>query len=346
MAMVAGPAKTRKLTASIGFHSCKVSETGWILDSWSQLYHPGLVQVFQPGARRWFVHQEMDPLAGWARPTHRLFQVEAEDGTPLHGHVMFPAKVDNIRKAPVLLYVYGGPHSQLVQHRWLGGANLWLYHMASRGYVVVRLDGRGTSGRGIDFAQAIHRGVGEIEVIDQLAALEHIRQNYPFADVDRVGVHGWSYGGYMTLRLMLMAPEQFHVGIAGAPVTDWSQYETGYTERYMDTPQENPEGYASSSVLPYVGNLQGRLMVVHGTDDKTVMWSHAMRFLDACIDQGKPVDFMAYPMQQHGLRGKARAHFSRKMTDYFLEHLPLPEPLPALGAERERPPTVRTYGDR
>ena len=239
---------------------------------------------------------------------------------------MLPPNADPLRRYPVLLYVYGGPHAQLVQDRWQGGASGWLQYMASNGYVVVRLDGRGSTNRGMEFEQAVHRNLGEIEVIDQLRAIDWVRQHVAVADADRVGVHGWSYGGYMTLRLMLLAPDQFVCGVAGAPVTDWRRYETGYGERYMDTPEENRDGYEAASVLPLVGNLKGRLLLVHGTDDKTVMWSNAVAFLDRAIDEGVLVDFMAYPMAQHGLRGKDRQHFYRLMTRHFREHLPPPEP--------------------
>ncbi|MBK8977008.1 MAG: prolyl oligopeptidase family serine peptidase [Planctomycetes bacterium] len=324
MALMAGADKSVRMTPSVGWHECQLSPDGWLLDEWSQLHHPGLVQAVGPDNRRLFIHQAMHPLAQFARPNHRFIEVEADDGTTLYGHVMFPPKIDPLVRYPVLLYVYAGPKNQLVRNAWLGGANLWLYHMASIGYVVVRLDGRGTPARGIHFEQAVFRGLGEIEVIDQLAALDRVGREFQFADLEHVGVHGWSFGGYMTLRLMTLAPDRFQVGVAGAPVTDWSRYETGYTERYMDTPQENPEGYDASSVLPLAKHLQGHLLLVTGTDDKTVMTSNSMAFLQACIDAKVPIDFMAYPMQQHGLRGSARNHFYRKMTAYFLEHLPPP----------------------
>lgn len=308
-----------------GWHECEIAEDDSILDVWSSVHRAGMISaVLADSGNRYHLGHVADPREEYRVAGQQMFTVTAEDGTTLYGHVMFPPSSDPLVRHPVLLYVYGGPHVQLVQDRWQGGANLWLQFMASQGYVVVRLDGRGTPWRGIDFEQMVHGNLGEIEVVDQLHALEWVRQNVRQADMDRVGVHGWSYGGYMTLRLMLLAPDDFVCGVAGAPVTDWRGYETGYTERYMDTPEENADGYDASSVLPLVGNLKGRLLLVHGTDDKTVMWSHAMAFLDRAIDEGVLVDFMAYPMSQHGLRGDARKHFVRLMTRYFFDHLPPP----------------------
>ncbi len=257
-----------------------------------------------------------DPLAKTALPTQRLFQVKAEDDTVLFGHVALPPDLADGQRCPVLLYVYGGPHVQQVTDQWLGGAPLWLQAFAAEGYVVCRLDNRGTPNRGIDFEQKIFRRLGVLEVQDQLRAVEWLKQQ-PFVDASRIGVHGWSFGGYMTLRLLLAAPTVFACGVSGAPVTDWAMYETGYTERYMDTPAENAEGYRVSSCLPFVDNLQRPLLLVHGTDDRTVMWSHTLAFVDQCIEKGKMLEYFPYPMQKHGLVGKSRAHFLTMMHDWF-----------------------------
>jgi dipeptidyl aminopeptidase/acylaminoacyl peptidase len=318
--------KMRSLTGyGPGWHEVQVADDGSVLDVWSSMFRPGYVMVLPRGGTRTMLEQVEDPLAPYLVGNQQMFELETADGARLYGHVMLPPNPDPLRKHPVLLYVYGGPKAQLVQDRWQGGASAWLQYMASQGYVVVRVDGRGTPNRGIEFEQEVHRHLGEIEVIDQLAGLDWVGRNVACADLRRVGVHGWSYGGYMTLRLMLLAPEQFVCGVSGAPVTDWRRYETGYGERYMDTPAENADGYEASSVLPLVGRLKGRLLLVHGTDDRTVMWSHATALLERAVDEGVLVDFMAYPMQQHGLRGKARGHFLRLMTRYFAEHLPAPE---------------------
>jgi dipeptidyl-peptidase-4 len=220
----------------------------------------------------------------------------------------------------VLLYVYGGPHAQLVTDSWLGGASVWLQALACEGFVVCRLDNRGTPNRGEAFEQAVWHQLGTLEVQDQLRAVAWLREQ-PFVDARRIGVHGWSYGGYMTLRLMLLAPEVFACGVSGAPVTDWAMYETGYTERYMDTPVENPDGYAKASCLPFAGQLKRPLLIAHGTDDRTVMWANTLRFVDRCVEAGVDVDYLPYPMQRHGLVGPDRKHFLKKLRKYLVEHL-------------------------
>jgi len=218
------------------------------------------------------------------------------------------------------LYVYGGPHVQLVTDSWFGGAPLWLQAFAAEGYVVCRLDNRGTPNRGIEFEQSVFRRLGSIEVDDQLRAVEWCKQQ-PFVDPARIGVHGWSYGGYLTLRLLCKAPEVFACGVSGAPVTDWAMYETGYTERYMDTPAENAEGYGTSSCLSVAGELKRPLLVVQGSDDKTVMWSHTLAFVRRCIDVGVPVEYFVYPGQKHGLVGKDKVHFLNLLHDWLGKHL-------------------------
>jgi dipeptidyl aminopeptidase/acylaminoacyl peptidase len=261
-----------------------------------------------------------DPQLGLLLPEQRFFTVTAEDGTALYGHVAIPAGAAPDARLPVLLYVYGGPHAQLVTDAWLGGAPLWQQALAAEGFVLCRLDNRGTPNRGIGFEQAVFRRLGTLEVQDQLAAIRWLGTQ-PFADAGRVGVHGWSFGGYLTLRLLLQAPESFACGISGAPVTDWTLYETGYTERYMDLPKENPDGYAEASCLPLAERLRRPLLLVHGTDDKTVLWAHTLRFVDACIDAGTELTYFPYPMQQHGLRGNDRQHFLRMLRRFLRQHL-------------------------
>ncbi|MBI5851408.1 MAG: S9 family peptidase [Planctomycetes bacterium] len=324
IALNALPKQTILTQWARGWHECEAREDGVVIDRWSNLQSPGMVSLLTPGGGRWIVGAAPDPLVRYQIGRSEFFTVETADGAMLHGHAILPPFPDRLRKSPVLLYVYGGPKAQLVRDVWGGGASLWLQYMASRGYVVLRCDGRGSPWRGIEFEQEVHRHLGEIEVFDQLSALDTALKLFPFADKDRVGVHGWSYGGYMTLRLMTLAPQQFVCGVAGAPVTDWRQYETGYTERYMDLPAENEDGYEASSVLPFAENLRGRLLLVQGTDDRTVMWSQSMAFLQRCVEHGKRVDFLPYPMQQHGLGGAARRHFLERMTSWFEELLPPP----------------------
>jgi dipeptidyl-peptidase-4 len=312
----------RQLTRERGSHEATLPRGGHVAHVvWSNLETRPSARLLdlQSGAVMPLPPVE-DALAGLPLPTQRLFTVKTDGDEVLYGHVALPPDLTEGQKCPVLLYVYGGPHVQLVTDEWFGGAPLWLQAFAAEGYVVCRLDNRGTPHRGIDFEQVVHRRLGVLEVQDQLKAVEWLVQQ-PFVDARRIGVHGWSYGGYLTLRLLLAAPETFACGVSGAPVTDWGLYETGYTERYMDLPAENAEGYRLSSCLPFVGQLQRPVLLVHGTDDRTVVWAHTLQFVDRCVDAGKQLDYMVYPRQQHGLVGVDRVHFLGLLRDWLGRHL-------------------------
>ena len=261
-----------------------------------------------------------DPFKGRRLPDERFFTVEGPGGGLLHGHVMLPPDRKPDARYPLLWYVYGGPHSQLVVDTFGSGADNWLRAMASSGYVVARVDGRGTDNRGIDWLQAIHRKVGTLEIDDQLAALAYIK-GLPEVDPARAGVFGWSFGGFMAASLMCRAPEAFKAGVAGAPVTDWALYETGYGERYMDTPAENPEGYAESDVANHLKKLKGRLLIVHGTSDDVVVPQHTMRLVDRAVQDGVELEFFPYPGHRHAVTGRARLHLYRKLTAFFAQSL-------------------------
>lgn len=310
--------EVKQCTRDRGQHECSLSpDRKFAFALWSNLETPPEPRFVDlgNGAIEPLPHAPM-PLLEFELPASRMFQVKADDDSVLYGNVLLPRDVKEGTKLPVLLYVYGGPHLQQVTDSWLGNASLWLHALANHGYVVCRLDNRGTPHRGIEFEQKVFRQLGTLEVRDQLRAVEWLEQQ-PFVDATRIGVHGWSYGGYMTLRLMELAPEKFRCGVSGAPVVDWAMYETGYTERYMDTPGENGDGYRASSCLPLVEKLAGRLLVVHGTDDRTVVWSHTLQFLDRCIDAGKTVDYFVYPNQTHRLVGGDRVHFQRLLKEHL-----------------------------
>ncbi len=317
-----GGGDVRQVTRERGYHQVALAPGGkFAYGVWSNLETPPSARILDlANGTPHPLPQPADPLAAFRLPTQRMFQVKADDESVLYGHVALPPNLAEGQRCPVLLYVYGGPHVQLVTDQWLGGAPLWLQAFANEGYVVCRLDNRGTPNRGIAFEQAVFRHLGTLEVQDQLRAVEWLSQQ-PFVDPQRIGVHGWSFGGYMTLRLLLLAPTTFACGVSGAPVTDWAMYETGYTERYMDTPAENADGFAASSCLPLAEKLERPLLLVHGSDDRTVMWSHTLDFLDRCIDAGKPLDYFVYPMQTHRLMGKDRVYFVRQLHDWLGKHL-------------------------
>lgn len=314
--------EVRQVTRERGTHRGELSPDGlWIAEQWSNLDTRPTARLLELATGSTVVlPAAADPLAAVALPAQRLFQLKTDADTVLYGHVALPPNLAEGQRCPVLLYVYGGPKVQLVTDQWLGGAPLWLQALAAEGYVVCRLDNRGTPNRGSAFEQSVHRRLGVLEVQDQLRAVEWLKQQ-PFVDAERIGVHGWSYGGYLTLRLLLAAPTAFLCGVSGAPVTDWAMYETGYTERYLDTPAENADGYAVASCLPYVDQLQRPLLLVHGTDDRTVMWSHSLAFVDRAVAAGKQLDYFPYPMQQHALQGPSRKHFLTMLRDWLGKHL-------------------------
>ena len=245
---------------------------------------------------------------------------ETSEHPELYYRMIKPVDFDPAKKYPVIIYVYGGPHSQLVKNSWLGGSRMWQYYMAQKGYIAFTLDNRGTLGRGFDFENSIHRQLGTLEVVDQMAGVSYLK-SLPFVDDSRIGVHGWSYGGFMTLNLKLKYPEIFKVGVAGGPVTDWKYYEIMYGERYMDMPEENPEGYKNAEMKNYVSNLKGDLLLVNGAMDSTVVWQHSLTFIRECVKQNKQVDYFVYPTHPHNVRGWDRINLMDKVSLYFDKHL-------------------------
>ena len=258
-----------------------------------------------------------NPMADYAMPGIKMGSIKAADGvTDLYYRLIPPPNMDKSKKYPTLVYVYGGPHSQLVTDEWLGGGNLYFLYLAQQGYVVFTLDNRGTDNRGFEFESCTHRQLGAIELADQMEGVKFL-QSLPYVDQSRMGVEGWSFGGFMTITMKLAHPEIFKVGCAGGPVINWKWYEIMYGERYMDTPQENPQGYADNALTSKAKDLEGRLLVIHGAEDNTVVWQHSIEFIDACIKAGKQVDYFIYPHHEHNVRGYDRLHLYEKMFDYY-----------------------------
>ncbi len=315
--------KVKKLTADAGIHRGLLSpENSFVIDNWNATNIPNKVDlVSTKGELVRNLHTAKNPLDNYSLGENTLVTLKTADGkTDLYGRLITPPNFDSNKKYPVVIYVYGGPHSQLVNSGWHNSARWWQYYMAAQGYIAFTIDGRGTNNRGRDFETAVHRQLGVLETEDQMQGIEYLK-SLPFVDVDRIGVHGWSFGGFMTLNLMLRQPETFKVGVAGGPVVDWSLYEIMYGERYMDMPQENPEGYKLSNMTNYVSNLEGKLMLIHGVQDKTVVMQHSMKFLRECVKQNKQVDFFAYPIHPHNVRGKNRLHLMEKISRYFFDNL-------------------------
>ncbi|MBK9636335.1 MAG: S9 family peptidase [Bacteroidetes bacterium] len=261
-----------------------------------------------------------NPLAKYTAASTRLFNIKGEDNTLLWCRMLLPANFDSTKKYPVIVYVYGGPHAQMITNSWMAGSDMWFHYLTQEGYIVFTLDNRGSGWRGKAFEQATFRNLGEKEMADQLSGVNYLRK-MSFVDGNRLGVNGWSYGGFMTTSLMTRNPGIFKVGVAGGPVIDWSFYEIMYTERYMDTPESNPAGYKLNNLLNYVDQLNGRLMLIHGTSDDVVVWQHSLAYLKKSVSSGVQVDYMVYPGHLHNVLGKDRIHLYEKITRYFNDFL-------------------------
>ncbi len=250
----------------------------------------------------------------------KLFSLMAEDSSMLNARLITPSVLDSGKRYPVLVYVYNGPGVQLITNSWRARAPLWMNHLAEKGFVVFTLDGRGSENRGMPFEQQTFRNLGELEMQDQLLGLEYLK-NLDFVDTTKLAVHGWSYGGFMTTSLMLKHPGAFHVGVAGGPVMNWKFYEIMYTERYMDSPQSNPEGYKLTNNLDKVDQLDGELLIIHGSVDDVVVPQHSISFLQQCVQKGVQVDFFLYPNHPHNVRGRDRIHLMDKVIRYIEDKL-------------------------
>ena len=258
-----------------------------------------------------------DKLTNYNIGTTEIGNIKGVDGSELFYRMIKPADFDPNKKYPVLVYVYGGPHAQMVTNSWLAGANLWMHWLANQGYIVFTLDNRGSGERGFAFESQIHRQLGTVEMEDQLTGVDYLK-SLPFVDGRRLAVHGWSYGGFMTTSLMLRQSGVFNAGVAGGPVTDWKFYEIMYGERYMDRPEQNPEGYAANSLLNHTKNLKGKLLLIHGTIDDVVVMQHNEALLKSFVENEVQVDYFVYPMHPHNVMGKDRAHLMEKVLRYII----------------------------
>ena len=316
--------KTTQLTTASGTHTAIVSTDGTLaFDSFANTTTPNDINIINlRGNKTTSILKAENPYTGkTVLPKMELVTITSADGkTPLNGRIIYPANFDAAKKYPVIVYVYGGPHAQLVNNEWLGGASLFDYYLAQQGFVVFTLDNRGSDARGRDFEHVVHRNLGVNEMADQMKGVEFLKSK-TFVDQDKIGVSGWSFGGFMTSSLMLDHGDVFKVGVAGGPVCDWKYYEVMYGERYMDMTQENPEGYVKTNIIDKAKQLKGRLLIIHGAQDNVVVQQHSMEFINACIAAGKQVDYFLYPTHEHNVRGKDRIHLNQKIADYFDTYL-------------------------
>jgi dipeptidyl-peptidase-4 len=314
--------KITRLTQDNGYHTVVLSKKGeYCIDNFTSCYTPREYRIISASnGKATTIYTAENPLKEYKTGKWSLFTIKNSEGTDLYCRLFKPADFDSTKKYPVLVYLYNGPHSQLVTNTWMAGGEVWYQYMAEKGFIVFTLDGRGTSYRGKAFEQVIHRQLGTKEMEDQLKGVEYLK-SLPYVDASRLGVHGWSYGGFMTTSLMTRNPGVFKVAAAGGPVIDWSYYEIMYGERYMDTPQENKEGYDKNNLLNHVDKLKGKLLMIHGTQDDVVVWQHSIMYQKKAVDKGVQLDYYVYPGHLHNVLGKDRAHLMEKITNYFINNL-------------------------
>lgn len=316
--------KRIRLTAGSGVHTTQLSaDGGSLIDMHVSPEIPRDINLIatKDGKITRQLLSAPNPYSEYKLPEILRGQIKAADGTTsLNYRLVKPLDIDPSKKYPVIVYVYGGPHAQLITDRMFYGAGGWDIYMAQKGYAVFTVDSRGSGNRGFEFESVIHRNLGVNEMADQMEGVAFLKSQ-PFIDADRIGVYGWSYGGFMATNLITTYPDVFKVGAAGGPVIDWSNYEIMYGERYMDSPQDNPEGYANANLKLKAGNLKGRLLLIHGAVDPVVVWQHSLGFLKACIDANTYPDYFVYPTHPHNVSGKDRAHLFEKITRYFEDFL-------------------------
>lgn len=320
---VAMNGKRTLLDNGMGVHYGILSDDGTqLVDVYSTPDIPrayDIINTVKKTRKEYFVSP--DPWEGYAVPTYKCGSIKAADGiTDLYYRLVLPPDFDETKKYPTVVYVYGGPHAHNVDASWHWRSRSWETYMAQKGYVLFILDNRGSENRGREFEQATFRNLYQEEMKDQMKGVDFLK-TLPYVDMDRLGVHGWSYGGFMTTSLMTTYPDVFKVGVAGGPVIDWKWYEVMYGERYMDTPETNPEGYARASLLDKAKNLKGKLQIIIGMNDPTVVPQHALQFLDACVKAGTQPDFFVYPGEGHNMMGHSSVHLHERITQYFEDYL-------------------------
>lgn len=307
-----------------GTHSARLSASGtYLIDNFTSFNVPREISILPTNGKTGVnLLTATDPMKEqYNLPEITLGTIKAADGkTDLYYRLIKPVNFDPNKKYPAIIYVYGGPHAQLIHNNRFYDARGWDLYMAQKGYVMLTVDSRGSDNRGLEFENCTFRQLGVEEMKDQMEGAKFL-QSLPYVNADKIGVHGWSFGGFMTTNLMLTYPEIFKVGVAGGPVIDWQYYEVMYGERYMDTPQTNPEGYKNSNLKLKAGNLKGRLEVIIGGADPTCVPQHSYTFLRACIDAGTHPDFFVYPEDGHNMMGRDRVHLHEHITRYFEDHL-------------------------
>ena len=315
--------KRKALDNGRGCHNASLSKSGqWIVDMYSEPDVPRNYDlVATANAKSLRLLTSKDPWEGYQQPIFESGSIKAADGTTdLYWRMVKPADFDASKKYPTVVYVYGGPHAHNVEASWHWYSRSWETYMAQKGYIVFILDNRGSENRGLEFEQATWHKLGKVEMLDQMKGVDYLK-SLPYVDANRLGVHGWSYGGFMTISLMTNYPDVFKVGVAGGPVIDWRWYEVMYGERYMGTPDTNKEGIEACSLIPMAKNLKGKLQIIIGMNDPTVVPQQALSFIDACTEAGTQPDFFVYPGEGHNMMGHKSVHLHERITQYFEDYL-------------------------
>lgn len=315
--------RSTRLTYEEGWHEITMSpDCSYFADYYTSLDEPGVINLRRADGKLVAgLFKASDPAERYAWCETVLGTVKSADGKYDNWYRMIrPKDFDPSKKYPVILYVYGGPHSQLVKDTWNAELRAWEMYMAQRGYIVYVQDNRGTLNQGAEYEKAIWRQCGQAEMADQMVGIKML-MDLPYVDKNRIGVHGWSYGGFMTISLITNYPDIFKVAVAGGPVIDWKWYEVMYGERYMDSPAANPEGYAKTSLIAKAKDLKGKLLICQGAVDNVVVWENSLSFIRECIKNNVQVDYFPYPCAQHNVLGKDRIHLMDKVTMYFEDYL-------------------------
>ncbi len=315
--------KPERLTTESGWHEINMSpDCRYFTDSWSNLVTPRITDLCtSDGKTVRNLLNAPDPTLDYAYSEISLGTVKSSDGRfDNYYRLIKPKDFDPSKKYPVIVYVYGGPHSQMVRNTFMGELRRWEMYMAQRGYLVYVQDNRGTQNRGAEFEKAIHGQCGQAEMADQMEGVKML-MSLPYVDAERIGVHGWSYGGFMTISLITNYPDIFKVAVAGGPVIDWKWYEVMYGERYMGHPSVNPEGYEKTSLINKAKDLKGKLLICQGAIDPVVLWQHSLSFVRECVKNNVQVDYFPYPCHEHNVRGKDRVHLHDKISMYFEDYL-------------------------
>jgi len=332
------PSQVQRLSREPGWHNVTMAPTATrsartYLDSWSSPEQPPSLAIrnIDGSVRQWIVRNALDQQHPYTpyRADHVVEEfgtIPAVDGQALHYRILKPRRMEPGKRYPVVVDTYGGPGVQYVKRDWMGGSRAaqgyFRQVLAQRGFVVFTLDNRGTGMRGVAFEAPIVQQFGRAEIDDQLRGIEFLKSQ-PFVDSQRIGIMGWSYGGYMTLKALTKAPQTFKAGVAGAPVTDWRLYDTHYTERYLGDPTQNARGYAASSVLTDLTRLSGKLLLVHGMADDNVLFAHSTQLMKQLQDAHVQFDLMTYPGGKHGLVRDPQMgrHYYETVLKYFEERL-------------------------